>query len=323
MRRRDFLAGFGAATAWPLAALAQQASRNYRLAFVAPSGRDDPPIIAFFEELRRAGFIEGQNLTVVAGGFRVSFDRNAEVSAAVIKAAPDVIACDAAAGRIIKQLTQSIPIVVMGEDILGDGLVDSLSRPGGNVTGISIMSPELDGKRQDLLLDAVPQARHIAALVDANIMQRERLQLYKDAARRRGVELSLIEAKTRQEIEPAIERAKSGGAEALNVLATPLFASYQNRRIVLQHIAAMRLPAIYQWPDMAEDGGFMAYGPSFIELYRQRARMVVKVLLGAKPADIPAEQPTRFDLVLNLKTAKTIDREIPAGLVLRADRLIE
>ena len=185
------------------------------------------------------------------------------------------------------------------------------------------MSPELNGKRQDLLLEAVPQARHVAALVDANLVQPERLQQYKDAARNRGVELSLIEVKTPQEIGPAIERAKAVGANALNVLATPLFGSYQNRGAVFQKVAAMRLPAIYQWPDMAEDGGFMAYGPSFIDLYRQRARMVLKVLVGANPSDIPVEQPTRFDLVLNLKIAKAIGHEIPAGLVLRADKLIE
>jgi putative ABC transport system substrate-binding protein len=325
MKRRDFLGLMGgvAAAAWTRPLFAQQARRNYRLGVATPSGRDNPPIAAFFDELRRAGFIEGQNLTVIAGGFNTSFDRNAEVAAAVVKAAPDAIISDANPARIIKQLTRTIPTIIMGEDILADGLVDSLARPGANVTGISIMSPDLDGKRQDLLLDAVPRARHIAALVDANTMRPTRLQQYKDAARSRGVELSLIEAKTPQDIAAAIERAKTIGAEALNVLATPLFGSYQNRGIVFRQVAAMRMPAIYQWPEMAEDGGFMAYGPSFIDLYRQRARMVVKVLRGTQPADIPVEQPTRFDLVVNLKAAKAIGRDIPAGLVLRADRLIE
>lgn len=323
MRRREFLSLVGGAAAWPLPGRAQQPGRNYRLGFVAPSMRNDPPIVAFFDELRRAGFVEGQNLAILPGGFGISFDRNAEVAATMVKAAPDVIACDANAARIVKELTRTIPTIIMGEDILADGMVDSFSRPGANITGISIMSPELNGKRQDLLLDAVPHARHIATLVDANNIRPVPLQQYKDAARNRGVEVSMVEAKAAQEIGPAIERAKAAGAQALNVLATPLFGSYQNRGIVLKQVEATRLPAIYQWPDMAEDGGFMAYGPNFVDLYRQRARMVLKVLRGAKPADIPVEQPTRFDLVVNLKTAKAIGHEIPAGLVLRADKLIE
>ena len=133
----------------------------------------------------------------------------------------------------------------------------------------------------------------------------------------------MITVSAPHEIWPAIDGAKASGVEALNVLATPLFGSYQTRGLVLQRAAALRLPAIYQWPDMAEEGGLMAYGPSFIELYRQRARMVVKVLRGAKPFDIPVEQPTRFEFVINLKAAKSIGHEIPAGLVLRADRLVE
>jgi len=287
MKRREFLSLIGGAAAWPLPGNAQQTGRNYRIGFVTPSLRDTPPIHAFFDELRRAGFVEGRNLSLVPGGFGVRVDQYAEASGVVVKAAPDLIVCDASPARIIKQLTPTIPLLVMGEDILADRLVDSLSRPGGSITGISIMSPELNGKRQDLLLDAVPNARHIAALVDPNLAQPERLQQYKDAARNRGVELSVIEAKTPQEIGPAIERAKAVGANALNVLATPLFGSYQNRGTLFQKVAAMRLPAIYQWPEMAEDGGLMAYGPSFVDLYRQRARMVLKVLTGVKPSDIP------------------------------------
>ena len=277
----------------------------------------------FFDELRRSGFIEGQNLTVIPGGLGIGVDQYSELSSALVRAAPDVIASDAGGARILMQLTRTIPIVAMGEDIVEDGLVASLARPSGNVTGISILSPELDGKRQDLLLDAVPSARRIAALVDAKAAQSQRLAQYKDAARARSVELSIVAVDGSQEIVAALDRAKASGVEAVNVLATPLFGSYQNRGIVLQRVAALRLPAIYQWPDMAEEGGLMAYGPSFTELYRQRARMVVKVLLGARPADIPVEEPTRFAFVVNLKTAQAIGHELPAGLVLRADKLIE
>jgi putative ABC transport system substrate-binding protein len=172
-------------------------------------------------------------------------------------------------------------------------------------------------------MEAVPRARRIAALADAKAMQSQHLRQYKDAARTHGVELAIIAVNGPHEIVPAIDGAKASGAEAINVLATPLFGSYQARGIVLERIAALRLPAIFQWPDMADEGGLLAYGPSFIELSRQRARMVAKVLRGSKPADIPVEQPTRFELVVNVKAAKAIGHEIPAGLVLRADRLIE
>ena len=327
MRRRDFIGLVGSAAAvsalCPFTAQAQQSGRIYRLGVLAPSGREAPPIVAFFDELRRSGFVEGQNLSVIPGGFGIGNEQVAELSAAMVRASPDAIAADASAARVLKPLTQSIPIVTMGEDIIQDGLVASLARPEGNITGISILSPELDGKRQDLLMEAVPRARRVAALADARTMQPQRVQQYKDAAQARGIEVSVVAVAAPHEIATAIDGAKAAGAEALNVLAGPLFGSYQTRGIVLQHVAAARLPAIYQWPDMADEGGLMAYGPNFVELYRQRARMVAKVLLGTKPADIPSEQPTRFEFVINLKTARAIGHEIPAGLVLRADRLVE
>jgi putative ABC transport system substrate-binding protein len=317
------LVGAAAAMAEPPRGHAQEPSRTYHLGFVIPSGRDAPPIMVFFDELRRNGFIEGQNLSVVPGGFNVRDDQVAGVAEALVKAAPDVIVSSGVPTRILQRASRTIPIIAMSEDMLADGLVASLARPEGNTSGISILSPELDGKRQDLLIEAVPGARHIAALADSKTITPRRVQELKDAARRRGVELSVIVIAEPDAIAPAIDGAKASAVEALNVLATPLFGSYATRRIVLDHAAALRLPAIYQWPDMAEEGGLMAYGPSFTDLYRQRARMVVKVLRGIKPADIPVEQPTRFELVINLRAAKAISHEMPAGLVLRADKVIE
>jgi putative ABC transport system substrate-binding protein len=147
------------------------------------------------------------------------------------------------------------------------------------------------------------------------------LQTLQEGARARGVELSVFGVTKLEEIAPAIESAKASGAQALNVLATPLF--FNNSGLIIERVTALRLPAIYQWPDMAERGGFAGYGPRFTEIYRQRARIVVKVLRGAKPADLPVEQPTTFELVINLKAANTIGHEVPAGLVLRADKVIE
>ena len=161
----------------------------------------------------------------------------------------------------------------------------------------------------------------MAALADPAISTPQHLQALQEAVRARGVELTIFSARTPEEIVPAMNGAKAAGAAALNVLATPLF--FFNQRVVIEHAAALRMPAIYQWPEMAEAGGLAGYGPRITEWYRQLARVLVKVLRGAKPADLPIEQPTNFELVINLQAARAIGREVPAGLVLRADKVIE
>jgi putative ABC transport system substrate-binding protein len=208
----------------------------------------------------------------------------------------------------------------MVEDMVAAGLVASLSRPGGNTTGISLMSPSLDGKRQDILIEAVPGIRRIAALVDTNAIAPQ-LRLLEEGAHARGVTLQVVNVARRDEALAAIDSAKASGAEAINFLASPMFSTPS--AAFIERVAALRLPSIFQWPENAEEGALAGYGPRFTELGRQRARQLIKVLRGTKPADIPVEQPTRFELVINLKTAKSIGREIPAGLVLRADKLIE
>jgi putative ABC transport system substrate-binding protein len=205
--------------------------------------------------------------------------------------------------------------------MVAEGFAASLARPGGNITGISLLSPELDGKRQDILIEAVPGVRRIAALADANVTPARHLGALQDAARAHGVELLAFEVATPEKIVPAIDEAKAAGAQALNFLASSLF--FVHRRIAFERAAVVHLPAIYQWPEMAEEGGLVGYGSRFTEMYRQRAQMVVKILRGAKPADLPVEQPTRFELVINLKAAQAIGHEVPAGLVLRADKVIE
>jgi putative ABC transport system substrate-binding protein len=201
------------------------------------------------------------------------------------------------------------------------GLAGSLARPGGNTTGISLLSPELDGKRQEILAEGVPGLRKMAALADSTVTPKRHLDSLQDAARRRGFELSVFGVAKREEVVPAIEASKAAGAQALNLLATPLFTV--NPRDFIARIVALRIPAMHQWPELAEDGGLMGYGPRFAQTFRQRARMVAKILRGTKPADIPVEQPTHFELVINLQTAKAIGHEIPAGLVLRADKVSE
>jgi putative tryptophan/tyrosine transport system substrate-binding protein len=323
VKRREFITVFGgAAAAWPLGARAQEPGRTYRLGAVIPVGRQAPAIMAFFDEMRLFGFVEGQNLTVLPNGFDVRNDELAERADAVVKAAPDaIISGPDNYTRVLQQLTRTIPLVAMTEDMVRAGLVVSLARPGGNTTGISLLSPELDGKRQDTLIEAVPGLRKMATLADSTVTPQRHLDALQDAARRRGIDMSLFGVAKREEVLPAIEAAKASGAEALNLLATPLFTV--NSRPFLDRIVALRVPAMHQWPELAEDGGLMGYGPRFIQTFRQRARMVARILRGARPADIPVEQPTHFELVINLKTAKAIGLEVPAGLVLRADKVVE
>ena len=242
----------------------------------------------------------------------------------MIKAAPDVLLAGGAfAIRTLQQGTQIVPVVALTEDMVAEGLVKSLARPGGNTTGVSLLSPELDGKRQDVLIEAVPGINRLALLADANTTPPRHLQELQEGARRRGVECASIPVANPDHIVSAMESIKASGAEAVNVLAGPLFGSYPNRNTVIEHANRLRLPAVYQWPEMAEEGGLVAYGSRFADIFRQMARQVVSVLRGAKPNEIPIEQPTRFELVLNLKTARAIGHEIPAGLVLRADKVIE
>jgi len=323
VRRREFISLLAsAAICAPFGAIAQQAGRIYRLGGQIPVGRDNPAIVAFFDELRALGFTEGQNLVVLPNGFNVRYEQLAEQTDALVKAEPDVIVSGPDNyTRVLKQKTQTIPLIAMTEDMVAAGLADSLARPGGNITGISLLSPELDGKRQGLLIEAVPGVRKMTAIYDSTVTPKRHIDDLKDAAQQRGVELSAIGVAKNEEVVPAIDAAKDSGAQALNLLATPLLTV--NSRPFLERIVARRVPAMHQWPETPEDGGLLGYGPRFTGVFRQRARIVAKVLRGAKPADVPVEQPTTFELVINLKTAKAIGHEIPASLVLRADKLIE
>jgi putative ABC transport system substrate-binding protein len=322
MKRRDFITLLGGAAAWPLAARAQQSGRVYRLGFLLPTQSNSAAILAFRDELRLNGFSEGQNLEIIPGGLDVSRDQIDAKTDMVVRSAPDAIVSGPDHyTRILQKATTTIPIIAMSEDMVLEGLVNSLSRPGGNTTGISLLSPELDGKRQDLLIEAVPSTKRIAALVDVIRTSRLHVRKLQDAAAARGVEVAVFDAGTHDDVIPAIDAAKKSGVGALNFLASPLFTI--NAVSFLEHLARQRLPAVHQWPDLAEEGGLIGYGPRYTDVFRLRARLVARVLRGGRPADIPVEQPTRFELVINLQTAKAIGYELPAGLVLRADKVVE
>jgi putative tryptophan/tyrosine transport system substrate-binding protein len=223
--------------------------------------------------------------------------------------------------RAAQQATKTIPIVAATDDMLGEGLVSSLARPDGNTTGISILAGELDGKRQEILIEAVPGVRRIATLADSNVSAVAKLNEMQEATRARNIELSIHRVSSGKEIAAAIDMAHASGSAALNVLASPLLMAY--RQMIMDRVAVLRLPTMYQWPEMAEEGGLAAYGPRIAEVGLELARQIAQVFRGIKITDIPVEQPTKFELVINLKTAKAIGVTVPEAPLARADEVIE
>ena len=268
-----------------------------------------------------AGFVEGQNLTVT-GFYSVPGDKSDDAIAAVVKAAPDaILGGPETYARRLRAATQTIPLDCMSEDLVGEGFAASLAKPGGNITGVSLLSPELDSKRLEILIEAVPGVKKIAALAYSAITTKEHLDQLRQSARARGVDMSVFFFAKAEEIGPALDAAKAAGCEAINFLANPL--QVVSRGVILEAMSRIKLPAIYQWPETAELGGLIGYGPIFDQVYRQRARQIAKIFRGASAADVPVEQPANFSLTINLKTAKAIGHSIPDGLLLRADKVIE
>jgi putative tryptophan/tyrosine transport system substrate-binding protein len=277
--------------------------------------REAPRMMAFFDELKLFGFVEGQNLSLLPGGFNLRSDQYVEYVRTLVKSNPDVIFCVGDTAMLAaREATQTIPLVgLLSPNMVAAGLIRTFARPGSNVTGVSFPS-ELDGKRQELLMEAVPGARNIAILADPTYTVPAQLQV-------RGRTAVVLTAGKEAEIAPAMDKAKESGATALNVLSAPLFSF--NRRVIIERAAVLGLPAIYEWPEMAEEGGLIAYGPPLPLIYRQAARLVVRVFRGARPQDLPVELPVKFDLVVNLKTAKALGLIIPESFLARADEVIE
>jgi len=301
----------GAAAVLPHATHAQEAGRIYRLGVMSASKIGVTRIAAFFDELRLSGFVEGQNLKVDGGGYGLRDEQLPEIVAAMAKSPPDVIFCATAAEmRAAQGAIRAVPIVGITGDMIANGLVKSVARPDGNITG----------KRQDII-EAVSGARRMAILAGASNNTPQQLKALQDARRARGIELAIFSVRTSEDIAPAMNEIKMSGAAAINVLSSALLNA--NRSLIFKRAAELRLPAIYEWPEMAEEGGLIGYGARLTGIFRQAARMVVKVLRGVKPADIPIEQPTNFELVINLKTAHAIGHDVPVALLLRADKVIE
>ena len=328
MKRREFIALLGGTAAvWPGAIRAQDAGRSYRLGMMLPFPRDSRESLgivdAVIDELRRNGFIEGQNLAIEFRAWAPHVDLISDYATDLAARPLDVIAVGGpVAVRAIQTATRTIPILAITDDMIGEGVVKSMARPDGNTTGVSILATELDGKRQEILIEAVPGVHRIAALADTHTTATAQLEALQREAKIRNIELSIQRVDKPAEIPRAVEAAKAAGAPALNVLASPMLHS--NYQIILERVAALRLPAMFQWPEIAEEGGFVAYGPRFTQIFRALyARQLVQLLRGVKVADIPVEQPSKFELAINLKTANALGVTVPPALVARADKVID
>jgi putative ABC transport system substrate-binding protein len=325
MQRRQFLSIFGgAAVAWPLAARAQQSAKLPTIGFLGPASQSSwsPWTDTFVERLRELGWIEGSTVAIEYRWAEGRSDRFAEIAAEFVRLKMDVIVTGGGAGAALKRATSTIPIVLaVAVDPVGQGLVTSLAQPGGNVTGLSIQGPELAGKRLGLLREVFPGVRRLAILADvgypAAVLEMREVQT---EARTLGLEVVTLEIRQAEDIALVFE-AHKGDADALYVCTGPLMNTNQLRINTLA--LAARLPTMLGNREYVKTGGLMSYGPNVPDLFRRAAEYVDKILRGAKVANLPIQQPTKFELIINLKTAKTLGLTIPESFLLRADEVIE
>jgi len=324
MRRREFILAFGGVAAWHLATPAQ-AAKLPTIGFLGPltQSAQSEWTAAFVQRMREHGWIDGRTIAIEYRWGEGRSGRLAEIAAELVRLKVDIIVTGGTAAVIAaKQATSVIPIVFgVAGDPVGTGLVASLARPGGNVTGLSNQSTDLAGKRLELLRDVVPGLRRLAIMANVSspigVLETGEVQA---AAGKLGIEAVSLEIRRMEDIAPAVE-ALRGHADALFVVTDPLM---NTNRILINTLAlGARLPSMHAGRDYVEAGGLMSYGPNFADLFRRAADYVDKILRGAKPADLPVEQPTKFDLVVNMKTAKALGLELSPTLLARADQVIE
>jgi putative tryptophan/tyrosine transport system substrate-binding protein len=325
MKRRDFITLLGgAAVAWPLAARAQQTAKLPTIGLLGastPSGWSRW-VAAFVQRLNELGWNEGRTIAIEYRWAEGRSERYTEIATEFVRRKVDVIVTVGSAVAAAKQATSVIPIVfAIANDPLGTGLIASLSRPGGNVTGLSVQSPDLAGKRVELLREVIPDLHRLAIMGNvgypAAVLEMNELQ---GAARTFGLDVTRLEIRRAEDIWPAIASLK-GSAGALYTCADSLINANHDR--INAFALAVKLPTLHYTRDHIEPDGLMSYGPSYPDLFRRAADLVDKILRGAKPADIPVEQPTKFELAINVKVAKALGLTIPEAFLLRADELIE
>ena len=329
MDRREFLGTLaGGLLTAPLAAKAQQAAKIPRIGWLANNPAGSPHLLeAFLQGLRDLGYVEGRNVVIEYRDAEGKLERLPALAAELVALKVDVIvAAGPPAALAAKQATRTLPIVFASSgDPVTSGLVTSLARPGGNVTGLSAVAPELVGKCLEQLKQAVPGVSRVAVLWQpGGLGERTDKYILKEAevaARALGVRLQFVEARGPADFDRAFSDMTRARAGALTVLSTPMFVSERRRLVDLA--AKNRLPAVYPWREFVDAGGLMSYGPNLADMFRRAATYVDKILKGAKPADLPVEQPTKFELVINLKTAKALGLTIPASVLARADEVIQ
>jgi putative ABC transport system substrate-binding protein len=307
-------------------AQAQQKQKVSRLGFLTTNSAaaEQPRLVSFLEALRALGHFEGKNLTIEYRFTDGKFERLPDLTAELVRLKVDVFVANTTnAALAAKNATRTIPIFFIGvSDPVAAGLVDSFARPGGNITGLTNIAPVLSGKRLELLKETVPKLTRVAVLWDpqnpGSTPQWNESQL---AARELGLQLHSMKASSANKYESAFKEATKAGSAALAVTLNPLANSNQKR--VVDLAAKNRLPAIYARGDFVDNGGLMSYGPSLAADGRDAARLVDKILKGTKPADIPVEQPTKFELLINLKTAKALGLTIPPVVLMRAEKVIK
>ena len=324
MRRRDFIKGVAnSAAAWPLAARAQQPALP-AVGFLGTVAQPVwiKPVAAFEQQLREHGWIDGRTITIIYRWAEGRSERFAEIAAEFVSRKVDIIVTGGNAVSAVRQATSTIPIVfALAVDPVGSGFVNSLSRPGGNVTGLSVQGPDLAGKQLELLREVAPGRGRLAILVNAGYpAAKEELAQVQTAARALGLESVVLEIRRAEDIAAAFEGVNDR-AEALYVIGEALVSANvaQISRLALN----ARLPTVSRSREYVEAGCLMSYGANAADLFRRAGDYVDKILRGTKPGDIPVEQPTKFDLAINLTTAKALGLEVPHNLLVLADDVIE
>jgi putative tryptophan/tyrosine transport system substrate-binding protein len=323
MRRRKFIALLGGiAGSWSLPVRAQQASTaTVGLLWPGAGPPVSPRLESFREGLRRSGFVEGQNVAIDLRYVQAGQQTLADHAADLVRAKVAVIATFGdSATKIAQQATSTIPIVSLADDLLGSGLIGSLSRPGANTTGITILAPELSAKRLELLSTIVPGLARVAGLWDPTTGGSQ-VAMSENAARTMKLKLQILEVTQRDDLDGVFRAARDAQAQAVNVFSSPFLASLYLE--IINRAAEYRLPTIYQWREHAEAGGLISYGPSLPVMWEQDGALVAKVLKGAEPSGLPVEQPTKFELVINLKTARALGLTVSNQVQLLADEVIE
>jgi putative ABC transport system substrate-binding protein len=323
MRRREVITLVGGAAVWPLAARAQEAGKQPTIGFLgADAAGWRPWTDAFVARLRELGWIEGRTVAIEYRWTEGRPERVAEIAAEFVRRKVDVIVTNGPSVATLKQATAIIPIVfAVAKDPVRGGLVTSLARPGGNVTGLSVQEIDTAGKRIELLREVVPRLHRLAIMVDVGYPSAvSEMGEFRAAARALGLEVAPLEIRQAEDIAPAFE-ALGAQADALFVSQDALTVAHHTRIITLA--LGARLPTMFGARNFVQAGALLSYGPNFPALFRRAAELVDKILRGAKPADIPVEEPTKFELVINLTTAKALGLTIPPTLLARADEVIE